>query len=92
MSSVFQCNSCDSIFWDQTLSDKAKLFIVDMPYTGERRERLGNISIGPDKKWKVIVRLDESNVHLCRACSQRLMVCLSHQWLEPEEEGEKDDE
>lgn len=86
MSKVMQCNSCDAIRSSPMLSDKGRLFIVDMPVIGDRAQRLGELEIGPDKKWKVNVRLEENGLDLCRVCSQRLLACLSHQWLEDEEE------
>lgn len=86
MSKVMQCNGCDEIAANPTLSSATRLFIVDMPMTGKRAERMGELKIGPDKKWKVTIRLDSSSEDLCRVCSQRLLACLSHQWLEPEED------
>lgn len=88
MSKVTKCNGCDKIEANGTITSDVRLFLVDMPVIGARAERLGELKIGPDKKWKVNIRLDSSGEDLCRLCSQRLLACLSHQWLEPEEDEE----
>ena len=90
MSKVMQCNGCGAIAANGVITSEVRLFLVDMPVIEARAERLAAVDMGPEKKWKVNIRLDSSGEDLCRACSHRLLAYLSHQWLEPEEEEDEE--